>query len=636
MSIMTKPQLFTTAYVEKTLDGTLVSGNTFTDALDTNIESTSSFRYDPPGVGVKSTQQLNVDFSQFENHTFFNSAEVNVNVAFDRIINNYPFDGTRKEIETFFDSLTGFEKFVYDSFPKNHGFLTFSGSSVAGSNTTGSYIQVEDFAGSMFPTLSRLNTAENVLDPGAKSISFEMQLYVPAELNDNQIILQKISGSTQGLTLALSQSSTTTSCELHFSAISSSVGLLTSASIVKGEFNHIVATLNRRPGINKLQLFVNEVLANETTDSVEFGNFGFAVSPFLIGAGSIIRFSSIPRLSGSYPPSIFVPRMTFSGSIDELRVFHDVRTLEQQKRYARRGIYASPELKLYYKFNEPVSASQNDPGASTTSTSRIVLDSSGNSLHGLITNFNSSLKVSGTIVNPMTNESLTLCPILFPAHSGVIELNASLLSSASAYDAVNPNIITRLVPKHYLYEGQMFENFEDESGPILDRYSSGTVGMPGDGDLGAAQVMSTLLYTYAKFFDEMKMHTDAFSKVQYVDYDSADTVPNQFLPQLMRHYGFDVPNFFPNSSIEQYIDGDDILQDFSQSSNTLQYVQNQIWRRILVNIQEIIQSKGTLHAVKSFIRVIGIEPDSNFRIKEYGGQQDASCKRCASFVLNQC
>ena len=617
MSIATKPQLFTSAYVEKTLDGTLVNGNTFSEALDTNIESTSSFRYDPPGVGIKSTQQLNVDFSRFENHTFFNSAEVNVNVAFDRIINNYPFDGTRKEIEVFFDSLTGFEKYVYDSFPKNKGFLIFSGSSAT--VPVGSYIQVEDFAGSLFPSLSKLNTAETVLDPGAKSISFEMQIHVPAEANDNQIVLQKIAGSTQGLTLALSRSATTTECEVHFSAVSASVGLLASASLSKGTFNHVVATLNRRPGVNRLQLFVNEVLVTETTDNVEFGKFGFTINPLLIGSGSTVSFSRIPRLSSAYPSSVFTPILTFSGSIDEFRVFHDVRTLEQQKQYARRAIYASPELKLYYKFNEPLSASQNDPGALTMNTSRIVLDSSGNSLHGVITNFSSSLKVSGTLVNPMTNESLSLCPVLFPAYNVVADLNVTLLASASAYDAVNPNIITRLIPKHYFYEGQAFENFENENGPILDRYSSGTVGIPGDGDLGSAQVMSTLLYTYAKFFDEMKLYTDAFSRVQYVDYDSDDTVPSQFLPQLIKHYGFDIPNFFPNSTIEQYIDGDDILQDFSQSSDTLQYVQNQIWRRILINIQEIIKSKGTLHAVKSFIRVIGIEPDSNFRIKEYGG-----------------
>ena len=82
---------------------------------DTNHQGIDSFKYDPLGYPLKSTQQLNIDWSKFENHTFFSSAEVKVNEAFNRIINGYPFDGSRKEVEEFLDSLTGFEKWVIDS-----------------------------------------------------------------------------------------------------------------------------------------------------------------------------------------------------------------------------------------------------------------------------------------------------------------------------------------------------------------------------------------------------------------------------------------------------------------------------------------------------------------------------------------
>ena len=52
-----------------------------------------TFRYDSPGSPIKSTQQLNVDFSDFSQHTFFNSAGAKTQKAFDRIINKMPFDG---------------------------------------------------------------------------------------------------------------------------------------------------------------------------------------------------------------------------------------------------------------------------------------------------------------------------------------------------------------------------------------------------------------------------------------------------------------------------------------------------------------------------------------------------------------
>ena len=67
------------------------------DADDTNIQSTSSFRYDPYSHGLKNTQQLKVDYSKFRNHTFFNSAQAKTNVAFSKIINEFPFDGSRKD-----------------------------------------------------------------------------------------------------------------------------------------------------------------------------------------------------------------------------------------------------------------------------------------------------------------------------------------------------------------------------------------------------------------------------------------------------------------------------------------------------------------------------------------------------------
>ena len=117
-------------------------------------DATASFRFDPPGSAIRSTQQIPVDFSKFENHTFFNSAESKVNSAFDAIINSYPFDGTKAELFEFFDSLTGFERHVYNEFPKYRGYLKFSGSS-AGTSDEGTYIVVNDVQGSLYPSLSK-------------------------------------------------------------------------------------------------------------------------------------------------------------------------------------------------------------------------------------------------------------------------------------------------------------------------------------------------------------------------------------------------------------------------------------------------------------------------------------------------
>ncbi len=139
------------------------------------LNYTGSFRYDEPGNPLKSTQQLNIDWSKFENHTFFNSAEAKVNVAFETIINNYPFDGTAGEIFNFEDSLTGFEKYVLDTLPRYTGFLNFMNSQ---------YIQVSDRAGTLYPSLSKNTTSRNILDPGTDSFSYEMYILIPNNQQD--------------------------------------------------------------------------------------------------------------------------------------------------------------------------------------------------------------------------------------------------------------------------------------------------------------------------------------------------------------------------------------------------------------------------------------------------------------------
>jgi hypothetical protein len=587
-----KPRLFSSAYTRNlTEDSGVLFQSTREDLSDTNIDSTSSFRYDSPGMGVRSTQQIPLDWSAFENHTFFNSAEVNVNVAFDRIINEFPFDGTRKEFEAFFDSLTGFEKYVFDSFPKNVGYLFFTGSA---------YIKVNDFAGSEYPTISKEKSGKSVLDPGPTSpFCFEFHLLVPDAANSNAVICQKLNND-HGFTLALSASASSAVCDLVLMVSSGSSNLSSSIEIGKGQFNHLVASVDRRPTFNRIEFYNNAELVGSSSLTQEFGQFDFIASPMYIGSGSAHTVGDV----------IFEPTTTLSGAVDDFRMFHGTRTTSEQSLYGKKGIFASDDLALYFKFNEPT--------GSLGGLSNIVLDSSGNSLHSKILSFSQDTRSTGSYAVPVTSERLSRNPILFPGYSGVVALNVDLLVSASSYDQENPNLITRLVPQHYLWEGQTEEGFEEPEGTIGDSYAGD--GLPGTGELGSPQILGSLLYVWAKFFDEQKIMIDHFSALRHVDYDDDGTVSDQFLPELFQYYGFDAPNFFSNATIEQYVDADNLGIDVGVSALSLQEVQNQLWRRILVNLRDIVASKGTIHSVKSLIRSIGVNPDTTIRIREYGGK----------------
>lgn len=562
-----------------------------TDFSDKPVGTTSSFFYDPPSQGLKSTQQLNVDWSKFENHTFFNSAEVNTNVAFDKMINYFPFDGTRSEVEKFFEKLTGFEKYIYDRFPKNKGYLFF----------TGSYISVKDNAGSLFPEISKNKTGASVLMP-EDSFTIEYQIFVPASANELQIVCQRTSGF-DGFTSFVTSSASTQSTMLGLSVTSGSSTTATSASIEKGRFHHIAFVYNKDSGENVVAMYKNGDLVARST-ATNINKISIPSSDLMIGSGSLFRIDGTNQL----------PTQTLVGALDEFRFFHSARTIEQIKENAYKGIFATEDLKLYYKFNEPtgtLGGSEND------SINAIVLDSSGNSLHSYITGYSSILRSTGSQAVPMTYEKLSLCPVLFPGYPAVADLNEELLTSGSTYDAVNPNIITKLIPPHYLMRGRAHDGLDSDMGPIGDAY--GGTSVPGKGKLGQTQLLLSMLYVWAKFFDEIKLYIDAFAKSEDVDYDPNKSAADHFLPLLFKKWGVKVPSFFVDSTIEQFIDAENLKPVISTDQNSLQYIQNQILRRVLSNLNEIVKAKGTQHSVRSFLRSMGFDPDNSFRIKEYGG-----------------
>lgn len=584
------------------------------DLLDSNVRSSDSFKYDPNNFPLKSTQQLNVDWSKFENHCFFSSAEVKVNEAFNKIINEYPFDGTKKEVEVYLDSLTGFEKWVFDSFPKWSGGLHFSGTQVNEDPSNGflpelgTHLVIRDSAGTLFPDISKNKTGENIINPDDNvSFTIETLVKLPMLANDNQVIFQKkYPTGTDCVCLYLTSSTSTSHVTGVFVVTSGSYSNQVSASWTKGEYNHICVTLDKaNPIADNLRFFVNERLSSESVTKFNFKKLDIDNANAFIGSGS--AFGS--------PDGVVTPRQTLSGTLDEFRVFHAIRDEETQLQYASRGLYSTPSLKLYYRFNEPNGIFSNNPDVNS-----VVLDSSGNSLHSNVRNYNVDLRVDmfNEPQNPMENESDQFKIVLFPSYSEVTDLNASLLSSASSYDSQNPNIILKLIPKHYLLEGAAQDGFKNVEGLAGEPY--GGDGIPGQGKVGPAQIILTFLYIWAKFFDEIKIYIDSFVTQRSVAYDVTDTTPDNFLDDIIRGYGIYLPKFFNNATLEQFAEGKN-LPGLADLDTPLKKLQAVLTRRVLINMNDILRSKGTLHSVRSFLRSIGIDPDNSLRIREYGGSK---------------
>lgn len=605
---MSRSSIFKPSYIRRITNSVSTDRLSASDLSGTIMHEEDTFKYDMPGTGLKSTQQLNIDWSDFSRHTFFNSAEAKTNVAFDNIINRFPFDGTREDLERYYQTLTGFEKYVYEEFPKNIGYLNFDSS-------LGSYIEVKDRSGALIPSLADDPDAKSILNHGTGSISFEFNIFIPSGSipAGSQIIAQKkdpTSSTGDGITLSLDSTiPIDPSVDFTMTVISGSNTLQATMALDKGRFNHVCGVLNNITSDQKITLY-KDCKKEATSDSIEIGKMseGYIYSPFYIGAGT------------AHGP--ISPLQTLTGSIDEFRVWHSARTIDEIIENKDKNVFSdnSENLKLYFKFNEPYGDYHSN---------NVVLDSSGNSMHSLISNFDPELRnnnlidTSGDIIPPpLVLENIKNSPVLFSSFPDVTSLNAGLLNIAVGYDSNNPNLITKLVPKHYLLEGQFFEGLETEEGEIGSGYSSdGNFSVPGAGQLGSSQVLASLLFTWAKFFDEIKMFLDQVTDILHLDYTDKNVISDQMLPFLAEQYGFTLPMPFMNASVEQLFEGVNINTEPSISDVTLQSLQNELWRRILLNINEITRSKGTIHSTKVLMRSMGIDPDKYFRFREYGGSR---------------
>lgn len=598
-----KPSPYVPSFLKAAASGSRPMQLTFSDVADTNIASTSSFIYDAPNAPLKSTQQLNVDWSRFENHTFFASAEAKTNMAFDQVINGYPFDGSRADVEVFFDKLTGFDRWVFEQFPRFKGELAFSGSEAA---VGGTFIAIKDYAGALFPEISRNRTGESVLNPKGTSMSIEMQLFVPDEANDVQVVCQKRSSDTQGFSLWLTQSLSSSTVDATFSVVSGSNNISATMPLTKGRFNHLCVVLDKETSVQRILMYRQAERVSSSRTSFVIGDLDIDKTDFVIGSGSTMVLGD----------TTIVPVQTLSGTMDELRIFHSIRSQKQQELFAQKAIFSTPDLKLYYRFNEPPPPLV---PALADNINSIVIDSSGNALHALVSNFTGTLRLNASSdpTNPVVFEKPETLTVLFPAYPNVVALNEELLMSASRYDQANPNLITRLVPQHYLLEGAAAQGFDTVEGQMGDTY--GGTGIPGQGQLGNVQLMLSLLYIWARFFDEMKLYIDAFSSLRTVDYDTNISMPNNFLRDLVSQYGFHLPPLFNDATVEQYIRAENIDQEISSGEVSLKSVQNELLRRVLINLPDVLRSKGTQHSIKAFLRAVGIDPENSVRLREFGG-----------------
>lgn len=347
---------------------------------------------------------LKIDYSKFENHCFFNSAESKFKIAKSRILDDYPFNGSREEFENYVLSGSGYENYILEQWPRSVGYI--------GLNGTTQYVSSSD--------------NNNTLLLGTSSLYVSAWLGVPKISNQN-IVVQVLSASSgpvrkHGYDFYLSGA---TDPHIKFSLYSGSSTTSVSAAYAAytASWNNVAAIYDQSAGF--LSLYINnskQVSASLSYNSIEWK----PIKPF-IGSGS--------QYSGSYSNYDY-----YSGSLDEVRIVHTASELYHRKNYYR-PISSENFVKLYYTFNEGITG--------TSSVDLNIIDYSKSGLHGVAVNYGSSVRVSASTMPEDLGD-----PILYSFHSGVISFTSSIELSASDYDKNNRNFIYNLIPESVLKEDE--------------------------------------------------------------------------------------------------------------------------------------------------------------------------------------
>ena len=407
------------------------SGFNFEDLLKQS-SSTKKLSYDDLGEDTQERLRaerqfdnsqkvkLKIDFSKFENHVFFDSAESKFQIAKNRILSDFIYNGSTEEKQNFELSSSAYESYIFENWPRNVGHASF--------NASTQFISASD--------------NNNSLLLGTSS------LYVSAWVNpviaQQDIVLQVVSGSVSagkkyGYDLYFS-SATDPYVKFSIFSGSSTVSVSAAFSTYTGSWNNVAAIYDRPADI--LSLWING--NKQISSSVGLNSLEWKPTFVVVGSGSQFNSTGANRYN------------LFSGNLKEVRIQHTASEIYHQRSFSR-PIDSNNFVKLRYSFNEGV--------AGTASVDLNVVDWSKSNLNGLFVGYNSSCRVSGNIMLTDPGD-----PILYSFHSGVLAFSSSIDASASYHDKNNNNLIFNLIPEGILKEDEKQDQLLKAFSLVMARY----------------------------------------------------------------------------------------------------------------------------------------------------------------------
>lgn len=489
--------------------------------------------------------ELRVDYSDFSNHVFLNSALNYFNITGEKILGEYPYGGSRDEHENFIDSLDGYQRYVLSQWPKRSGHLLFR------PTVSSSYVQVDDVGNESGVTKTGL------LNPGTGSWSVELWYNSSGALTGSSatsFLAHKDSGDGKTLSLFLSGSS------VFFRVVSGALSTEVSAAAHVNTDGYVLAVIDRSTSATGTLLIYTGSISKfprcVSSSSISFGgSLNIPSSSLYIGSGTLSAKQHVP----------------YSGKIDEVRVWRKALAQADVTSSFNRKLYAQDSLMGMWRFNETGSSG-------ISGLDSITVDSSGHKLNGRIKNYWSGVRGSGSLVYETSD------PIMDVNCRETLNYIIQQQESGSDYDRNNHGKITDMFPQALLgkqdnEEGDIASSFLFLMGRYFDQIK-----------LYADHLQ------YALRVNESEFDQAADAKLDDVARFFGWELPGGFSGANALQYliGRDVQaGELSNEEID----------------SKLYDIKIAIWRRLLSNLSHFYKTKGTRESVRSIMNAHGIPPN---------------------------
>ena len=591
-----------------------------------------------------------LDFSDPKSFARYGSAESYYQDAISRIYNQYPYDGSEREIQEFLNESNYIDLHIYeDQYPRTTGYAIFSADGWGTTTKTDGWglpssLEYISIKGGPHTSSGGIPTGElrkafgeptNRTSPNANI--YDNDIYGTAEVNtldrvgsrESNLQYKLVNGTSVEFWLKkdawlTSLTEKETIFDLWNGEASSSAGygrllLYLTASGVAEE-GGAPMRLHFASGSNVVDATV--LSTAHTTASIGDGNWHhYAVALQSNAAGSSVEMKSyidgaldntatttvnFGEVTGSLIGHIAALQTTpsgnvyhgvtmtgagkLSGSIDEFRFWKNKRT--------QRDVQRNWWTQVRGGTNTDISNADlgfyfkfNEGITGTSSVDSTVLDYSGRISNGVWTGYPSSN--ARNVGSAIDSSSATITgttefkdPIIYSDHADVISLYNTYSDSGSAHDHANVSSILDSLPSWIVEE---------------------------DKDRGSGE-LKKLAQIVGSYFDTLHLQVEHLPKIAEVGYQTASAKPVPFSDRLLASFGLHAPETFVEASIlEKFAN----RRDDREYSLDINDVKNQVYQNIYNNLNFIYKSKGTEKSFRNLIRCYGIDEEV-IKLNAYG------------------